>query len=110
MLDTERLLDGDRYAKDEAIDKAARAAYQGAHAAYLAKTIKGLSAKDENWEKLILKFEEILEEFGTQFNYEPKFDEGFDVSTKAIATTIKSLKDEKSCGTPWRTRVRARPG
>lgn len=95
LLDTERLLDGDRYAKDEAIEKAARAAYQGAHAAYLARTIKGLSAKDENWEKLILKFEEILEEFGTQFNYQPKFDEGFDVSTKAISTTIKSLKDEK---------------
>lgn len=95
LVETERLLDGDRYAKNAAVEKAAHSAYQGAHAAYLANKIKILSKKEENWENLILVFEEILEGFGTQFNYEPKFDEGFEESTNAISNTIKSLKDEK---------------
>lgn len=95
LVETERLLDGDRYAKEKAIQKAAEASYQGRHAAYLSRTIQTLSQKDENWENLILKFEEILTEFGLLFNYKPQFDEGFDVSVKAISQTIKSLKDEK---------------
>jgi outer membrane protein OmpA-like peptidoglycan-associated protein len=95
LMEAERLLDGDRYAKDEAIEKADNAAYQGAHAAYLAKIIKEFSKKDENWENLILKFEEILEEFGTLINYEPRFEKGFEQSVQAISTTIKNLKDEK---------------
>lgn len=95
LVETERLLEGDRYAKDEAVAKAARAAYQGAHAAYLAKTIKSLSSKDENWENLILKFEEIISEFGTLFNYKPKFDEGFDKSVRTISAYISTLKEEK---------------
>jgi OmpA-OmpF porin, OOP family len=95
LVETERLLDGDRYAREEAIKKAANASYQGRHAAYLAKTIKALSAKDENWENLILKFEEFLTEFGSQFNYKPQFDEGFDTSVRSIAEYIKTLKEDK---------------
>lgn len=95
LVETERLLEGDRYAKDEAIQKAARAAYQGAHAAYLARHIKNLSEKDENWENLILKFEEIISEFGTLFNYKPQFDKGFDESVRTISAHISTLKDEK---------------
>ncbi|KAA3617509.1 MAG: OmpA family protein [Calditrichaeota bacterium] len=95
LVETERLLDGDRYAREEAIQKAAKASYQGSHAAYLAKTIKALSTKDENWENLILKFEEFLTEFGSQFNYKPQFDEGFDNSVRSISEYIKTLKEDK---------------
>ncbi len=95
LVETERLLDGDRYAREEAIKKAAEASYQGSHAAYLAKTVKALSAKDENWENLILKFEEFLTEFGSQFNYRPQFDEGFDTSVRAISEYIKTIKEDK---------------
>ncbi len=95
LAQTERLLDGNRYAREEAVEKAERAAYQGRHAAYLAKTIKTLSEKEENWEKLMLKFEEILSEIGSQFNYVPEFDQGFDSSVKSIANYIKKLKEAK---------------
>ncbi len=95
LAQTERLLEGNRYAREEAIEKAERAAYQGRHAAYLAKTIKALSQKDENWENLMLKFEEILSEIGSQFNYVPEFDQGFDSSVKSIANYIRKLKDSK---------------
>jgi OmpA-OmpF porin, OOP family len=95
LVETERLLDGDRYAKEQAIKKAAEASYQGRHAKYLSNTIQSLSKKDENWENLILKFEEILTDFGTLFNYKPEFDQGFDVSVRAISETIQSLKNEK---------------
>ncbi len=95
LVETERLLDGDRYAREEAINKAAAASYQGSHASYLANTIKVLSQKDENWENLILKFEEFLTEFGSQFNYRPEFDQGFDNSVRSIAEYIKTLKQDK---------------
>lgn len=95
LSETERLLDSDRYAKDDAIGMAEEATYQAKHAAYLARTIQSLSEKDENWEKLILKFEEILADFGGLFNYNPQFDQGFDKSVKTISAYIKSLKNEK---------------
>ena len=95
LVEAERLLDGDRYARGEAIKKAAEASYQGSHASYLAKTVKALSSKDENWEKLILKFEEFLTEFGSQFNYRPQFDEGFNTSVKSISEYIRTLKEDK---------------
>jgi len=95
LVETERLLEGDRYAKDEAVAKASRAVYQGKHAAYLSKTIKNLSEKEENWENLILKFEEIITDFGTLFNYQPEFDEGFESSVRTISAYIVALKAEK---------------
>ncbi len=95
LAQTEKLLEGNRYAREEAMEKAEKAAYQGRHAAYLAKTIKSLSEKEENWEKLILKFEEILTEIGSQFNYVPEFDQGFDSSVKNITNYIMKLKEEK---------------
>ncbi len=95
LAETERLLDSDRYAREEAIKKANEAVYQAKHAAYLARTVKALSQKEENWEKLILKFEEILSDMGGLFNYNPAFDQGFDKSVKTISAYIKSLKEEK---------------
>ena len=95
LTEAERLLESDRYARDEAIKKANRAAYQGRHAQYLTRTIKELSQKDENWEKLILKFEDIISQFAEPFNFKPEFDQGFDASVKTIAAYIKNLKDEK---------------
>jgi len=90
-----QILENDRYATDEAVTKASLAAYQGRHAAYLAKTIKSISDKTENWEILILKYEEILMELSTLFNHEPKFDEGMENAVKTLKAYIKNLKDEK---------------
>jgi len=95
LVETERLIDGDRYARDQAIEKAAEATYQAQHAAYLAGKIKKLSQKEENWEELILKFEEIISEFGSQFNYTATFEEGFAISVRSISAYIREIKLEK---------------
>lgn len=95
LMETEQLLNSDRYAREQAKQKAEQTAYEGRHAQYLARTVKGLSKNDQNWELLILKFEDILRTFGAQFSYEPPFDEGFDVSQKTITAYVKNLKEEK---------------
>jgi len=95
LAQTEQILESNRYAKDEAVKLAQEATYQARHAAYLAKTIATLAEKDENWEKLILKFEEILTELGSQFNYTPRFDAGFESSVRTISGYISNLKKDK---------------
>lgn len=95
LAEAEELITSDRYAKEQAIRKARQAAYQGRHAVYLANTIKELSKKNENWEYLILKYEEILSNLGALFNYTPAFDEGFDPAVKALMAHIRNLKEEE---------------
>lgn len=90
-----QILENDRYATDEAVRKASQAAYQGRHARYLAKTIKNISGKTENWEILILKYEEILTELSGLFNHSPEFDNGMEATVKTLKAYIKNLKEEK---------------
>lgn len=94
LAEAEAVLDDDPFNKEEATRRALMASYQARHATYLARTIKNMSEKEENWELLILQFEEILSSLGTQFHYEPKFDQGFDASLKALKSYIANLKDE----------------
>lgn len=95
LAQAEQILNRDRYARDEAIKKAQEAAYQGRHAQYLAKTISVLSEKQQNWENVILKFEEILTNLSSLFNYQPSFEKGMDNGVKSLTTYIQNLKEEK---------------
>ncbi|MGD9899171.1 MAG: OmpA family protein [Calditrichaceae bacterium] len=95
LAQAEQILNRDRYARDEAIKKAQEAAYQGRHAQYLAKMIIVLSKKQQNWENVILKFEEILTNLSSLFNYQPSFEEGMDNGVKSLTAYIQNLKEEK---------------
>lgn len=95
LMEAEKLLEGNRYAKDEALNKAEMATKQGEHAIYLSKTIKELSKKEDNWEILFLKFEEILSEIGAPFNYTPTYENGFNKAVKTLSSHINTLKEEK---------------
>ena len=95
LSETEAILKADPFAKEPAVQKATQAAYQARHALYLSNTIMEMSKKDENWERLILQFEEILGTLGAQFFYEPKFDQGFDSSLKTLMGYISTLKEEQ---------------
>jgi len=95
LMDAESFIDKNPYARDQAVQKALLAAYEGRHAQYLARTIRKLSKDDANWEGLILKFEEILSNLGTPFHYQPKFDNGFDPVIKTLKAHIITLKDEQ---------------
>ncbi len=95
LMDAESFIDNNPYSRDEATQKALLAAYEGRHAQYLARTIKGLAEDDANWESLILKFEEILSNLGTPFHYQPKFDNGFESVVKTLKAHIITLKNEQ---------------
>ena len=95
LAQTEQMLDSNPYAKEEAIQKALEAAYEGRHAQYLAKLFKTLSENEQDWEKVILAFENQIRTLSEPFKYHPKFDEGFDTSVKTLLAHITELKDEK---------------
>ena len=95
LAQTEQMLDSNPYAKEEAIRKALEAAYEGRHAQYLAKLFKTLSENEQDWEKVILAFENQIRTLSEPFKYDPKFDEGFDTSVKTLLAHIIELKDEK---------------
>jgi len=94
LAEAENLLNDNRYARDQAIQKARVALYEGQHAQYLAKTIQVLSKNERNWEGVILGFEEILINITNQFNHQPMFDTGFDPAAKAIMAYIANIKNE----------------
>lgn len=95
LLEAERLIETNPYDKATALDKAKQATYQGRHASYLARTIKELSKDTRNWESLILKFEDILVNFGDPLDYKPEFDKGFEVSRKTLLTEIVNLIEKE---------------
>ena len=95
LSEAEAILAKDPFAKDQSNQKAMEAAYQGRHALYLARTIKQLSKKEENWELMILQFEGVLSRLGTQFHFQPEFDEGFNSSVEILSGYIHNLKEEE---------------
>ena len=96
LLEAEQILDSNPYDRKDALDKAQKATYQGRHAKYLANTIKKLSKKNENWETLIIKFEDILRNIAEPLGANSEFDEGFDKSVKDIIAKVNELKTSES--------------
>jgi len=92
---TENMLDSNPYGKEEAIQKALEAAYEGRHAQYLATLLKTLADNERDWEKVILAFENNLKTLSKPFKYHPKFDEGFETSVRTLLAHITELKEEK---------------
>ena len=92
LLEAEQLIESNPYNRADALDKSKRAAYQGRHAKYLANMIKKLSKKDENWETLVLKIEDILANIAEPIDANAEFDEGFDKSVKDIVAKLNELK------------------
>ncbi len=94
LKDAEDLINANPDSLSAAKIKADLASYQGRHALYLARTIKELRKKDQNWELLILKFEDLLSNIALPFHYKPEFDQGFDEPVQTIIGYIANLKEE----------------
>ncbi len=92
--ETEQLIKENPDQLDSARTRAEEASYHARHAIYLAKIIKELSNKKENWELVFLRFEDYLTNIGVPFNYRPPFDNGFDEAVDAILAYISNLKEE----------------
>ena len=93
LNEVEELLVQNRYAKDDARQKAIESVYQANHAKYLTSKIKELRDNDKNWEKLILQFEDILTGIAAQFDEKVKFDQGMKESISTIMNRISTLKE-----------------
>lgn len=92
--DIEELLKSNRYAIEDASEKARESAYQGRHAIYLTNEIESLKEDDKNWEKLILSFEDYIKSIASRFEDNPRFDNGFTQPVNDIITRITKLQEE----------------
>jgi outer membrane protein OmpA-like peptidoglycan-associated protein len=95
LNETEELLTNNRYAKDEAILKAEECEYEARHAMYLTKLISTLRDDEKNWEKLQLKYEDILTGLASNFNESPRYDEGLNNAVETIQSNIIELQTER---------------
>jgi outer membrane protein OmpA-like peptidoglycan-associated protein len=90
----ENLLTKDRYARDQAQAITDQCIYQTKHAIFLADEIKGLMKDPANWEKLIIRFENILAGLTTLVGENPYFDTGMQPAINIIGARLKELKSE----------------
>jgi len=84
-----------RYEKDAAREKAAAAVYQCRQAIYATEWISRLKKDGENWEKLILQYEQSLDEIGATLHLQLEFDQEYDLSSEAILAAIRSLQEDR---------------
>lgn len=96
LQEVENLLINNRYATEEASQKARSSVYQAKHAIFLAEEIKGLSENEYNWEKLILQFEEVLANIANQFNENSSFETGMQEVINTIIMRINDMKAENN--------------
>jgi OmpA-OmpF porin, OOP family len=92
LNDIDNLLTNNRYAREEATAKTDECVYQAKHALYLANEIKVLMPDPGNWEKFILRYENILSGMTALFAGKPRFDTGMQPAIDMIAERIKTLQ------------------
>ena len=94
LSEVENLLRNNRYASEDANQKAIETAYQGRHAIHLTHEIVSMKEDDKNWEKLILSFESMMGEVGEKFDEKLRFDTGFKSSLNTILTRISLMQED----------------
>jgi OOP family OmpA-OmpF porin len=94
LAEAEDLLTRDRYAREKAQAITDQCVYQARHSIFLAEEIRGLMKDPANWEKLILRYEEILSGLTNLVGENPKYDTGMQPAIDIIATRLKDLKSE----------------
>ena len=95
LNETEELLTNNRYAKEDATQKAEECEYEARHAMYLTQLINTLRDDDTNWERLQLGYESILTSIAAQFNQEPRYDMGMSDAVKTIQSDITDVQTER---------------
>lgn len=94
LNEIEDLLSNNRYAVQDAAEKAKECVYKAKHAIFLAQEIKGLKEDQNNWEKLILQYEDILTGFASKFNEKPDYEKGMREAIDLISSKVDSLQNE----------------
>jgi outer membrane protein OmpA-like peptidoglycan-associated protein len=91
LQETENFLAENRYEEEQAKIMAQEAAYHARHALYLSRWIQELKKDSDNWEKLILQFENYLSAVGSTLNQDTKFDQGLTLPQEAVLASIRSV-------------------
>jgi len=94
LAELEDMLTYNRYAGNEAAQKAMECVYQARHSIYLSQKIQVLKENENNWEKLILEYEDVLTGFASHFDETPKYDDGMKDAVNLINTRIENLQNE----------------
>jgi len=94
LAEVEKLLTYNRYAGQEAAEKAYECVYEAQHALFLAQQIRTLKENELNWEKLILEYEGILAGFADKFDEKVRFDDGMKDAITVINTRIENLQND----------------
>jgi OOP family OmpA-OmpF porin len=94
LQQVESLLVSNRYAGEEAGQKAQECIYEAQHAIYLTDKIRKLKEDEQNWEKLILEFEQALGEIAEKADEEARFHEGYRDVAGAISEKLEKLQTE----------------
>jgi len=95
LASTERLLNAERYAAEDATSKAEQAAYQARHALYLSSKFQKLKTDYPTFEKLILEHENLISRIAKNLDYIPEFDQGSEKPVESIILAVENLKQEK---------------
>ncbi|HNW61139.1 MAG TPA: OmpA family protein [bacterium] len=88
----DEILNSNRYAVSEATAKAEEAIYQAQHAMQITDLVQ---SKTPGGEDLVLLYEEGLAQVAKELGYDAAFDQPVAEILSTLATSVKSLKDEK---------------
>jgi OOP family OmpA-OmpF porin len=94
LQQVESLLISNRYASEEAGSKAQECVYEANHAIYLTEKIRNLSENEQNWEKMILEFEQIIGKLTELAGEKARFDQGFKAAVDVISLKLETLQTE----------------
>ncbi len=95
LASTERLLNTERYAAEDATVKAEQSAYQARHAIYLSSKLQNLKIDYTSLEKLVLEQENLITQIAKNLDYNPEFDQGSEKPVESIIMAMDNLKREK---------------
>jgi OOP family OmpA-OmpF porin len=94
LQQVESLLISNRYAGEEAGEKSQECVYEAKHAIYLTEKIRTLRENEQNWEKIILDFENILRGLADKAGESTQFHEGFKQAVDLISLKLETLQTE----------------
>ncbi len=95
IAEAEEILNTNRNKQATAREKAEEAEYEARHAIYISELVQKNRKDDENWEGLILSYENEIRKVAQEFNIHPEFDSGIAEPVKQIHLAVSALKQDK---------------
>jgi len=90
----ENILNTNRNAQATAREKAEEAGYEASHAIYISDLVKDYKEDEQNWEKLILAYEDNVKKVAEELNFKPRFDSGLEKALNSIRVAVNNIKED----------------